>query len=369
MDSLLALGSIAGGLVALVLGAELLVRGASKLALMAGITPLVIGLTIVAFGTSAPELAVSVRASLAGAADVAVGNVVGSNIFNVLLILGVSALITPLVVARQLVRFDLPVMLLVSLLAVAFAWDGHVSRLEGGLFLGALAVYLGTLYVLSRREQAQTAGDSPVRDALPGWKSLPVFLLLIGVGLVFLVLGARFLVDGAVGLAQRMGVSDVVIGLTIVAAGTSLPEVATSVVASIRGERDIAVGNVVGSNIFNILAVLGAAACVNPAGVEAAANVVTFHLPVMTAVAILCLPIFVSGAQISRWEGALFLLLYVAYTALTVLTAYGRGPETGLGPIFAFGVLPGAVVLAALPVALAWNRGRLSHSGKNPTDM
>ena len=351
-----AFAALAGGLIALVLGAELLVRGASKLALMAGISPLVIGLTIVAFGTSAPELAVSVRASLAGAADVAVGNAIGSNIFNVLLILGLSALVTPLAVNRQLVRFDLPVMVGVSLLAVALAWDGRFSRPEGALLLGGMALYLGVLYFVAHREpEVLVAPSGKNRPAGP--KALVFSLVFIVAGFVLLVIGARFLVDGATSLAQRMGVSDVVIGLTIVAAGTSLPELATSVVASIRGERDIAVGNVVGSNIFNILAVLGAASALAPGGIAAAPNIVAFHLPVMTAVAVLCLPIFISGAEISRWEGGLFFMLYISYAALTVLTAYGRGPESGLAPLFVYGILPAAVVLTALPVLVARYRG------------
>jgi cation:H+ antiporter len=252
------------GLVALVVGAELLVRGASKLALSFGISSLVVGLTVVAFGTSAPEMAVSVQSSWSGRVDIALGNVVGSNIFNVLVILGLSALVTPLVVHQQVIRQEVPVMIGVSLLLWALALDGGISRWEGILLAALVVGYTVLLIRQSRRETAavqaeveaeyQEAFDGPPR----GWDShWGAQALLILAGLALLVAGAQWLVEAAVGFARQFGVSELIIGLTIVAAGTSLPEVATSVMAAIRGERDIAVGNVVGSNIFNILAVLG----------------------------------------------------------------------------------------------------------------
>jgi cation:H+ antiporter len=310
---------LVAGLVLLVAGAEFLVRGAARLARAMGISPLVVGLTVVAFGTSAPELAVSVQSSLSGRADLAVGNVVGSNIFNVLFILGVSALITPLVVSRQLVRLDVPLMIGTSLLVVVLSLDGMIDRAEGALLFGGILAYTGFLIRQSRRETAATG--EPDNDAARGRPSVVRNVALVAAGFGLLIIGSRWLLAGAMQIAASVGVSELVIGLTIVAAGTSLPEVATSVLASIRGERDIAVGNVVGSNIFNLLAVLGLSALVAPDGVGVTRAVATFDLPVMTAVAFACLPVFLTGHVISRWEGALFLGYYAAYVTYLVIHA------------------------------------------------
>jgi cation:H+ antiporter len=319
----------AGGLVLLVLGANALVRGASKLALSFGISPLVVGLTIVAFGTSAPEMAVSVGAVLDGRGDIAVGNVVGSNIFNVLFILGVSALITPLVVNVQLIRQEVPIMVGVTVLLAAMALDGSISLFEGALLLVLMIGYTVFLIVQSRRETA-AAQDDFVRENVPpaagDWDArLPVQLLLIVVGLAALVGGSEFLVQAAVNVAKALGVSDVVIGLTIVAAGTSMPEVAASVAAAVKGERDIAVGNVVGSNLFNMLGCIGLSGLVaglsSATGLGIAPSVLSFDLWVMLAVALACLPVFMSGREIARWEGGVFLGYYVAYVAYLILAA------------------------------------------------
>lgn len=305
------------GLVLLVFGADWLVRGASNLATAWGISPLVVGLTVVAYGTSAPELAVSINAVMAGQADLSLGNVVGSNICNVLLILGASAAITPLVVNAQLIRMDVPIMVGITLLTWVLVLDGRIGRLEGLLLVaGALA------YTVLQIKQARTdpAADGPADEA-PAQTSLAVNVFYIVVGFGGLVLGARWLVSSAVTFATALGVSELVIGLTIVAVGTSLPEVATSIVAAIRGERDIAVGNVVGSNIFNILTVLGVSASVSPVGLEVPAGALNFDIPVMVAVAIACLPVFARRAIIGRWEGVLFLFYYVAYTTYVVMAA------------------------------------------------
>ncbi|MCS7102198.1 MAG: calcium/sodium antiporter, partial [Burkholderiaceae bacterium] len=307
------LGFFGLGLLALIAGAELLVRGASKLALAVGISPLVVGLTVVAFGTSAPEVAVSVGAAAAGSADVAVGNVVGSNILNVLLILGVTALAAPLAVHAQVVRQEVPVMLGATVLALALMLDRTIGRLEGALLLALLIAYVAFLVVQARRASAATAdayGGEVKRRSRGGarWDAhWAVQVLLVLVGLACLVVGARWLVAAATAFAQALGVPELVIGLTVVAAGTSLPEIATSVVAALRGERDIAVGNVVGSNVFNLLGCLGAAALVAPAGLTVAPAVLNFDAWVMLAVAVACLPIFITGREIARWEGALFL--------------------------------------------------------------
>jgi len=308
------------GFVLLIGGAELLVRGASQLAADLGISPLVIGLTVVAFGTSSPELAVSVLSAHSGQAGIALGNVVGSNICNVLLILGLSALVAPLVVARQVVRLEVPIMIGVSLLLVLFALDGVISRWEGGLFFAGVIVY--TVWTI-RRSRRENREQSPPEEAQPtgGRPGRGMQIVQILGGLVLLGVGSKWLVDGAVSVATYFGVSDLVIGLTVVAIGTSLPELATSVLASLRGQRDIAVGNVVGSNIFNILSVLGLTAIFAPAGVPVPQSALTFDLPVMLAVAVACLPIFLGGYRIARWEGCLFFAYYVAYTLFIVLTA------------------------------------------------
>jgi cation:H+ antiporter len=314
------------GLVALVVGAELLVRGASKLALSFGISPLVVGLTIVAFGTSAPEVAVSVGAVLDGKMDIAVGNVVGSNIFNVLFILGVSALIVPLVVNIQLIRQEVPIMIGASLLLLALGMDGKLSMLDGGILFGLLIAYTAFLVIQSRRE-TQAAKDEyaeEVKPAIAGaWDSkMPAQLALIVAGLAALVLGSEWLVTASIAFAKSMGVSDLVIGLTIVAAGTSMPEVATSITAAIKGERDIAVGNVVGSNTFNILGCLGISSLVSgDMGLSMASSLMAFDIWVMLAVALACLPVFMTGREIARWEGAVFLLYYAAYVLYLILAA------------------------------------------------
>lgn len=315
-----------GGLVLLVLGANLLVRGASKLALSFGISPLVVGLTIVAFGTSAPEVAVSVGAVLDGRTDIAIGNVVGSNIFNVLFILGLSALITPLVVNIQLIRQEVPIMIGASVLLLALGLDGRLSALDGALLFALLVAYTVFLVVQSRRE-TQAARDEYAQEIRPAeagaWDDrLVAQLLLIGAGLAALVFGSEYLVQASVSVAKALGVSDLVIGLTIVAAGTSMPEVATSIAAALKGERDIAVGNVVGSNTFNILGCLGLSGLVSGnAGLVMAPSLLTFDVWVMLAVALACLPVFMTGRSIARWEGAVFLGYYVAYAAYLILAA------------------------------------------------
>ena len=347
------------GLVALVAGADLLVRGASRLALSFGISPLVVGLTIVAFGTSAPEMAVSAGAVLNGQTGLAMGNVVGSNIFNVLFILGLSALIIPLVVHVQLIRQEVPIMIGASLLVLVLALDGTLGLFDGALLFGLLLAYTGFLVVQSRRasREAQAEFDAEIQPASPdAWDArLPVQLALIAAGLALLVLGSDWLVSAAVFFAQSLGVSDLVIGLTIVAAGTSMPEVATSIMAALKGERDIAVGNVVGSSTFNLLGCLGLSGVLagllpGSPGLTVAPSLLALDIWVMLAVALACLPIFLSGREIARWEGAVFLGYYVAYMAYVVLAAQQHAV---LGPFSA--VMMGFVVpitVVTLVVAL-----------------
>jgi len=307
------------GLIILVLGAEVLVRGASRLASSIGISPLVVGLTVVAFGTSSPELAVSVIASVNHKADISLGNVVGSNIFNILFILGISAVIAPLVVSRQVIRLDVPIMIACSALLLLLGLDGSISRTDGILLTIGIVAYTTFLIRQSRKEKETPSDEFAKEYETKGKKTLVTDIALSLAGLVMLVLGSRWLVNGAVVIATHLGLSELIIGLTIVAVGTSLPEVATSIIASMRGERDIAVGNVVGSNIFNILAVLGISGIAAPHGLPVPESALRFDIPVMTAAAVACLPIFFTGNEISRWEGKLFLFYYIAYTTYIIL--------------------------------------------------
>ena len=318
--SWLTLVALAAGLALLVGGAEALVRGAARLAGRFGISPLVIGLTVVAFGTSAPETAVGIGAVLGGSDALGVGSVVGSNIANILLILGLSALVAPLAVSRQLVRLDVPLLILAGLIVYAMAWDGRIVRLEGLGLLVALLAYTTFLVVAGRREaKAEPGRPSPAHRT----RAL-ADALWVALGLALLVLGSDLLIDSAQVLARAFGLSELVIGLTVVAVGTSLPELATSLMAVVRGERDIAVGNVIGSCLFNLLLVLGGTALVGADGLAVPDGARAFDLPVMLAAFLACLPIFLSGYCINRWEGLLFFSYYLAYTAYLVMFATDR---------------------------------------------
>lgn len=292
-------------LMALYIGAGWLVQGSSALALKANISPLVIGLTIVAFGTSAPELAVSLGATLRGQGDIAIGNIVGSNIFNIGVILGVSATICPLQVKKQLLRIDIPIMLAATILFTILFWNGTLGRMEGLFFLTGIIIYTLFSLLYSRKQE-----EEPNLELEEQSKHWAVDTLTIIGGLVVLVFASRLLVDNAVSIAKELGVSEAVIGLTIVAAGTSMPELATSVVAAYKHKTDIAIGNIVGSNLFNILAIAGSCSLMHP--IEAK-NVNYIDLLVMLAISILLLPLMKSGQKISRTEGAALILIYVIY--------------------------------------------------------
>ncbi len=292
-------------LVALYFGADRLVKGSSSLALRAKISPLVVGLTVVAFGTSAPELVVSISSVLNGQGDIAIGNIVGSNIFNICIILGIAAMIYPLQTKKQLIRIDIPLMILTSLVFVLFFWSGHLERWQGGLFVLGIISYLVFSFHMSRKEQKE---KEELQEQLPPWY---INLSNIVIGLVILVLGSQLLVDNATIIARSMGVSEAVIGLTIVAAGTSMPELATSVVAALKKNPEIALGNAVGSNIFNILAIAGITSLIHP--IEAL-SVNYIDLLVMLAVSLILLPLAWSRYRLSRGEGLFLVVSYIGYT-------------------------------------------------------
>ena len=350
---------LVAGFILLVIGAEVLVRGAARLAAGFGISPLVVGLTVVAFGTSAPEMAVSTQSAFNGQGDIAIGNVVGSNLFNVLLILGVCALISPLIVSKRLVKIDVPLMILASLLAWVLGFDGEYDRLDGAILFSCIVAYTGYLVVSSIRAKQRGEAVEADDEYLDGNATNDKFATLkniafIVAGLAMLVAGSTLLVEGSVSLAKALGMSELVIGLTIVAAGTSLPELATSLIAALKGERDMAVGNIVGSNLFNLLAVLGLAGLVSPVSINVSAEAIRFDYPVMIAVAAACLPIFYSGWRISRWEGLLFLGYYVAYTLFLILSAQQNPAAQSLLDITLLYVAPLTLAILLISSMRAW---------------
>ena len=299
------------GFIVLVVGAELLVRGASALALRNGISPLVVGLTVVAFGTSSPELVVAVKASLSGQGEIALGTVIGSNICNIVLILGSAALVRPITIHLQVLRFDLPIMIGVTLIGAALFMLSTLTRLHGALLLAGILIYCMVTIALARREK-DSEGIKHYDDEVEIAQKmrLPVTLTFIVAGPGLLILGSNWILKGAVVLAEAWGVTQAVIGLTVVAIGGSLPEHATSISAALKGKGDIAVGNVIGSNIFNILSVTGAAAVASPIPVTGISNV---DLGVMLLVAFIVFPLMKSDRQLKRWEGILMLAIYAGY--------------------------------------------------------
>ncbi len=307
------------GLVVIIVGAELLLRSASRSAAMLGIRPIIIGLTVVSVGTSMPELAVGITAAAEGKGALAVGNIAGTNILNILFILGLSALIRPLPMQRLSIKLDAPVMIAAALALLAMAWDGVLSRLDGTLLLLAALVYTVALVRLSRRETAalkkEFSEEYSVAALKPGhgvkqgaWNAF-----LLAIGLAVTVLGAELLVSSAVDIAQSFGVSDAMIGLTIVAIGTSAPEFATTMMATYKDDRDVAVGNLVGSSIYNILVILGLTCLVAPGGVDVSEEILWIDLPLAALVALVCLPVFRSDRTVSRREGACFVAAYLLY--------------------------------------------------------
>lgn len=307
---LVSVGLLILSIVLLFLGAEFLVKGSSAIALKAGISPLVVGLTVVAFGTSMPELLVSIQASWQGSGGMAVGNVVGSNIFNICVILGISAMINPLSIQLQVIKFDTPVLLMVTILFIVVFIDQTIGRLEGIILLAGIISYTFFNIRQARLENVTPAGafEIPKTDekGLPVWK----IVLLVSGGLVILGAGSQFLVRGASDIARSLNVDEAIIGLTIIAAGTSMPELATSVVASLRKNADISIGNIIGSNIFNLLGIIGVTGTINPIQ---ASNISWIDIGVMFFAAVVLLPLMKSDKAITKYEGFFLLLVYAGY--------------------------------------------------------
>lgn len=317
------------GLAALVLGAEMLVRGGSRLAAELGIPPIIVGLTVVSIGTSMPELAIGIFSAAEGTGSLAVGNIAGTNTLNLLFILGLSALLRPLAIQMRTVRFDLPAMTVAALLMWLLVLDGVLTRTDGLVLVAAAVVYtLGVIWTARREsrlittefvdEYADLAEASPSTSA--GRTRLGWHAALLVAGITVVVVGADWLVDGAVGIAREFGVSDAFIGLTVVAIGTSAPELVTTVVSTIRNQRDIAIGNLLGSSIYNIVLILGITVLVPANGLFVGPELVRVDIPVMVAVALVCVPIFISGRRVSRAEGAAMVAAYLVYLAFLLQT-------------------------------------------------
>ncbi|WP_306304848.1 calcium/sodium antiporter [Piscicoccus intestinalis] len=387
---LLDLVRIVGGLVLLVVGGELLVSGASSIARRLGMSTLVVGLTIVSVATSAPELAVSVDAVLQGQPDLAVGNIVGSNTANALLVVGLAALVAPLAVQRRLLRLDLPFMVFLGVAFLALSLDGHLSPIDGLILIACFVAHVVITVVVGRRDAAteaeqpgeasepDEAGETDEDEPLP----LPKAILWLVLGLAGLVVGANVLVTGAIGIATAFGVSGLVIGLTIVAVGTSLPEIVSSISAARRGDPGLVLGNVVGSNIANLGLVLGLPALLPapgdaPAGIPVPGAVIALDAPLMLAAMAALLPVAFTGYVIARWEGAAFVVLYAAYVAYVVLAASEHDALEGFTLVMAGFVLPLLAVVAVGLVAFEFGvrRGRAladakpgDHPGEAPRE-
>ena len=344
---------ILAGFIGLIVGGELLVRGASSLAAAAKVSPLVIGLSVVAVCSSTPELAVSIKSCMVGKTDLAVGNVVGSNLSNLLLILGAAAIAAPLSVSAQLFRLDIPVMLAASAALFALGHDGVLSRGEGGAMVIALVLYFAWTLREGKREAKKL--EQELEDLTPsgdpsGATSILRSLIELFIGLALLIGGADWLVRGCVDLATLLGVGEVIIGLTVVAIGTSLPELVISVIASLRGKRDLAVGNVVGSNILNVVAVLGISSIVAPAGIGVNQQLLSFDIPLMIAVSFACVPIFLTGQGVTRVEGIAMVAYYAAYIGWIAYSIGVAGRSPGMIDLVGF-LAPLALAMVVLAFA------------------
>lgn len=328
------------GFVLLAVGAEFLVKGSANLAEILGISKLIVGLTIVAFGTSAPELAVNLQAAYERTPDIAIGNVVGSNILNILLVLGVAAIIRPISVHKRLIQWEVPLMIGVSILLLWLSLDGTLDRWNGLLLSSGILLYILLAFKSTHKDRKQPSKDEKP-SSLEKNRHLHIILQLVFIvaGLGLLVQGSNWLVNGAIVIAQFYGISELIIALTVISIGTSLPELATVIIGTFRGEQELVVGNVVGSNIFNILLVLGLTTLVSPISIDVSQAAIFLDMPVMIAVAIACLPIFFNNL-IERWEGGLFLAYYIAYTSYLFLNATQHSALSTFSAVMLWFVLP-----------------------------
>ena len=334
------------GLVALISGAELFLKGVDHFGLKWGISPVVMGLTVVAFATGAPELAISLQAATSGSADLVLGNIIGSNIANILLILGITAFLKPLDITRRIVRVDVPIVILASALLFGLALDGGLSALDGIILLSGLVAY--SIFTYFQVKKDRNAGKSLHLDELEEEKkhlSTGAFFYFKNIGfliagLVLVVLGSGWMVDSAVTIARIFGLSELVIGLTIVSIGTSLPEIATSMSAARKGNADIAVANVMGSNLYNILLTLGLTLVIAPGILPVSADAIKLDLPFMVAVSIACIPVFIAGFNLTRTDGILFLTYYAGYLAYLVMSTLGSSFISTFHIVFYWAVLP-----------------------------
>ncbi|TGO03018.1 sodium:calcium antiporter [Candidatus Thiomargarita nelsonii] len=340
------------GFILLTVGADVLVRGASELAENLGISRLIVGLTVVAFGTSAPELAVNIQSAWANQPDIAIGNVVGSNILNILLVLGVAALIAPLGVHKRLIQWEVPMMIGVSVLLLLLVLDGTLNRWEGLLLSCGIIFYIiFTIKTAREIDEPSDENENEKKDGKSGALHLITQLIFIIVGLGLLVLGSNWLVNGAVAIATYFGVSELIIGLTIISIGTSLPELATVIIGSLRGEQDLVVGNIIGSNLFNILLVLGVTSLITQGGLAVPHAAIVFDMPVMIVAALACFPIFFTDYLIERWEGALFLTYYAIYATYLFMNATQHSMLGAFSSVMLWFVIPLTVVTL---IAFAW---------------
>ncbi|MHA7221217.1 calcium/sodium antiporter [Arthrobacter sp. RHLT1-20] len=311
------------GLAALIAGAELVLRAGTRLAARLGVSPLVIGLTVVSISTSTPELAVGVDAVWVGAGDLAVGNIAGTNLVNLLLILGLSALLRPLTLHGQILRFDLPMMALAAISVLLMTLDRTLSRTDGVLLVAIALIYTAVILRVSRQESASVRAEYEAEYApppRPSPKGRLVDTVLLVAGIAVVVVGAHGLVGGSVDLAHQLGVSDALIGLTIVSIGTSAPELVTTLIATARNERDVAIGNLIGSSVYNIALILGVTTLTAPDGITVSEQLVQVDLPLMTAAVLLCIPVFLSGRRVHRFEGGLFVVLDLGYLVWLLMT-------------------------------------------------
>jgi len=339
------------GLVALIGGAEILVRSVSKLAVIIGISKLIIGLTVVAFGTSAPELAVSIRAGIDGNTDLMLGNIIGSNITNTLLILGLAALVIPLKVHVKLIKWDVPVMIFVTIIVYLFALNGYISFFECLILTFILIVYL----IFLIRQGGDTNLKIRTKEKRKPTKIILHAILSI-VGLYILVTGATWLINSSLIFAEMAGVSELTIGLTVVAIGTSLPEIVVVLIAAIKGEKDIAIGSIIGSNILNFLAVLGVSGLFIPGAIPVQEALIRFDLVILLIASILCIPIFYTGHKMVRWEGLLFLCLYFSYLFYLFLSSNEYDFLTVFTSIMLYFVLPVTLITLLILALMEWKR-------------